>query len=82
LQHSAKECVRGDVRPNSIEGAAFKRGVGSFHQNSHKHLARYLKDFEFRRDNRKNPYLFRDPIARPVQAEFLPTRRLPRWLNP
>src|SRR5688572_9432625 len=60
VEHSAKEYVRGDVHTNSIEGALalFKRSiVGSFHQISVKHLDRYLDEFEFRYNNRKNAYL-------------------------
>jgi transposase-like protein len=79
IQHSAKEYVRGDVHTNGIEGAfgLFKRGVvGSFHQISHKHLDRYLDEFEFRYNNRKNPYLFRDTIMRLVQTEKMPYEQL------
>ncbi len=71
VEHSAKEYVRGDVHTNSIEGAfgLFKRGiVGSFHQVSHKHLDRYLDEFEFKYNNRKNAYLFRDTLTRMVQG--------------
>jgi transposase-like protein len=79
VKHSAKEYVRGDVHTNSIEGAfgLFKRSiVGSFHQVSHKHLDRYLDEFEFRYNNRKNPYLFRDTITRLVKAEAMPYEKL------
>lgn len=66
--------MRGDVHTNSIEGAfgLFKRAVvGSFHQVSRKHLDRYLDEFEFRFNNRKNAYLFRDTLTRMVQGEKL-----------
>jgi len=79
VNHSAKEYVRGDVHTNSIEGAfgLFKRGiVGSFHQVSAKHLDRYLDEFEFRYNNRKNAYLFRDTLTRMVQGEALPYETL------
>lgn len=73
--------VRGrcDVHTNTIEGAfgLFKRGlVGSFHQISRKHLDRYLDEFEFRYNNRRNPYLFRDTLTRLVQAESMPYEQL------
>ena len=71
VNHSAKEYVRGDVHTNSIEGAfgLFKRGVtGSFHHVSHKHLDRYLDEFEFRYNNRKNPCLFRETLRRLVNT--------------
>jgi hypothetical protein len=71
--------VRGDVHTNSVEGAfgLFKRAiVGSFHQVSHKHLDRYLDEFEFRYNNRKNAYLFRDTLTRLVTAKTLPYETL------
>jgi transposase-like protein len=79
VEHSAKEYVRGDVYTNTVESAfgLFKRGiVGSFHQVSHKHLDRYLDEFEFRFNNRKNAYLFRDTITRLVQGSALPYDKL------
>jgi transposase-like protein len=79
VNHSEKEYVRGDVHTNSIEGAfgLFKRSiVGSFHQISVKHLDRYLDEFEFRFNNRKNGFLFRDTITRLVTAKALPYDKL------
>lgn len=79
VNHTAKEYVRGEVHTNSVEGAfgLFKRGiVGSFHQVSHKHLERYLDEFEFRFNNRKNAYLFRDALTRMVMAQALPYEKL------
>ena len=79
VDHSRHEYVRGDVHTNTIEGAfgLFKRGlVGSFHQISRKHLDRYLDEFEFRYNNRRNPYLFRDTLTRLVQAEAMPYEKL------
>jgi transposase-like protein len=72
VDHGKREYVRGDVHTNTIEGAfgIFKRAlVGSFHQISHKHLDRYLDEFEFRYNNRKNPYLFRDTLTKLVTAD-------------
>ena len=74
VNHSAKEYVRGIVHTNSIESAfgLFKRGVvGSFHQVSAKHLDRYLDEFEFRFNNRKNKYLFRDTLVRLMEGKAL-----------
>jgi transposase-like protein len=79
VNHGAKEYVRGDVHTNTIEGAfgLFKRSiVGSFHQISVKHLDRYLDEFEFRFNNRKNGFLFRDTITRLVTAKALPYETL------
>ena len=74
VNHSRKEYVRGDVHTNSIEGAfgLFKRGlVGSFHQVSHKHLDRYLDEFEFKYNNRKNAFLFRETLTRLINGKPL-----------
>jgi transposase-like protein len=79
VNHQAGEYVRGDVHTNSVEGAfgLFKRAiVGSFHQISVKHLDRYLDEFEFRYNNRKNAHLFRDTITRLLTAQALPYEKL------
>ena len=79
MNHSNREYVRGDVTTNGIEGAfgLFKRGVvGSFHQISHKHLERYLDEFEFRYNNRKNPYLFRDTLTKLITTEAVTYEKL------
>ena len=74
VNHSAEEYVRGDVHTNSVEGAfsLFKRSiVGAYHQVSAKHLPAYLDEFEFRFDNRNNPYLFRDTLLRLIGSKSL-----------
>lgn len=79
VRHSADEYVRGDVHTNSIEGAfgLFKRGlVGSFHHISVKHMDRYLDEFEFKYNNRKNPYLFRDTLTKLVTTEAVTYEQL------
>ena len=61
VTHWQKEYVRGIVHTNTLESvwSLFKRSVvGSYHQVSAKHLDRYLDEFEFRFNNRNNPYLF------------------------
>jgi transposase-like protein len=71
VNHSLDEWVRGDVHTNTMEGAfsLFKRSiVGAYHQISAKHLPAYLDEFEFRFDNRDNPYLFRDTLMRLIGA--------------
>ncbi len=65
VNHSQEEWVRGDVHTNTVEGvwALFKRGVtGSYHRVSRKHLDLYLQEFQFRFNNRRNPYIFRDAL--------------------
>ena len=52
--------------------ALFKRGVvGSFHGVSRKHLERYLDEFEFRFNNRDNPFIYRDALREIVHAPRL-----------
>jgi transposase-like protein len=79
VDHYKEEWVRGDVHTNSIEGvwSLFKRSVvGSYHQVSAKHLDRYLDEFEFRFNNRKNAFLFRDTLLRILNVGALPYQRL------
>jgi transposase-like protein len=79
VKHSEEEWVRGDVHTNTVENAwsLFKRSiVGSYHQISAKHLDRYLDEFEFRFNNRNNPYLFRDTLLRLIGSESLPYETL------
>lgn len=64
--HSTKEWVRGDVHTQSIEGfwGLLKRGViGTFHQVSVKHLDRYVQEFSYRFNGRKNQELFTLTVA-------------------
>ena len=66
--------MRGDVHTNAIESAwsLFDRAVvGSYHQLCRKHLPAYLAEFEFRFNNRENPFLFRDTVLRLVEGETL-----------
>jgi transposase-like protein len=79
VNHGAKEYVRGDVHTNTVESAfgLFKRAIiGSFHQVSVKHIDRYLDEFEYRFNNRKNPYLFRDVLVRLMDAKAMPYEKL------
>ena len=74
LNHSADEWVVGDVHTNSVEGvwSLFKRSiVGSFHKMSVKHMDRYLEELEWRFNNRDNPYIFRDTLARIMRTDPL-----------
>lgn len=55
VRHTAGEYARGDVNTNSVEGffGQFKRGmVGVYGHCDEKYLARYLKEYEFRHNNR------------------------------
>jgi transposase-like protein len=79
VSHSKDEWVRGECHTNTVENAwsLFKRSiVGSYHQISAKHLDRYLDEFEFRFNNRNNPYLFRDTLLRLIASENLEYKEL------
>jgi transposase-like protein len=74
VNHSAKEWVRGLVHTNTVENvwSLLKRSViGSFHHVSKKHLERYLDELEFRFNNRKNPFMFRDALLRVLEKDAL-----------
>jgi len=73
------EYVRGDVHTNTIESAfsLFKRGVaGSFHRISHKHLHRYLSEFEYRFNRRTAPALFTETVANLVGTKPMEYKQL------
>ena len=79
VNHSAEEWVVGDVHTNSIEGvwSLFKRSiVGTFHKMSVKHMDRYLEELEWRFNNRDNPYIFRDTLARIMNTDPLRYKEL------
>lgn len=57
VRHGRKEYVRGDIHSNSMESfwALFKRGyIGTYHSMSKKHLQRYVDEFAFRFNARKD----------------------------
>jgi hypothetical protein len=67
VNHIKEEWVRGNVHTNSIENywSLFKRGlIGSFHKASVKHLERYMAEFDFRFEHRKDGDSFIKTIAR------------------
>ncbi|MFC1935706.1 IS1595 family transposase [Chloroflexota bacterium] len=79
VNHSAEEWVRGDVHTNTVEGvwSLFKRSItGSYHKLSAKHLDAYLDELEWRFNNRKNPYLFRDTLIKLLGSTNLPYQKL------
>jgi transposase-like protein len=79
VDHRNKEWVRGIAHTNTMEGvwSLFKRSiVGSYHQISLKHIDRYLDEFEFRFNNRHNPFLFRDTLLRLLQTTNLEYKEL------
>jgi transposase-like protein len=79
VNHQEKEWVRGQVHTNTLEGvwSLFDRAIiGSYHQLSKKHLAAYVKEFEWRFNNRDNHNLFRDTLTRLVNGDVLTYRGL------
>ena len=78
VNHKEKQYVFGDIHTNTLENvwSLFKRSIiGSYHKISVKHLDRYLDEFEFRFNNRNNPYLFRDTLLRLLQTSNLEYKR-------
>jgi transposase-like protein len=86
VTHSRGEYARGDVTTNTIEGffGLLKRGLnGTFHAVSKRHLHRYLNEFAFRYNTRKDEdgertrkaiqgavgkrLVYREPVTQPVQ---------------
>lgn len=79
VNHSAEEWIRGDVHTNTIENAwsLFKRCIiGAYHKISKKHLDLYLDEFEFRFNNRDNPYIFRDALKELMTSENIEYKEL------
>jgi transposase-like protein len=79
VNHSENEWARGRVHTNNIENAwsLFKRSVvGSYHKVSEKHLDAYLDEFEWRFNNRKNQFLFRDTVLRLISSSNLKYKAL------
>ena len=71
--------ARGNVHTNGVENAwsLFKRSVvGAFHHVSAKHLEAYFDEFEWRFNNRENPFLFRDTILKLIASPSLEYKRL------
>jgi hypothetical protein len=55
VNHGAGEYVRGEAHTNTLEGffSIFKRGMKGVYQHcAHRHLHRYVAEFEFRYNNR------------------------------
>ena len=79
ITHSKGAYVDGPIHTNTVENAfsLLTRGIiGSWHKVSAKHLPAYLDEMEFRFNNRKNPYLFRDTILKLIQSSNLEYKTL------
>lgn len=67
VDHRAKEYVRDNVHTNSIEGfwSQLKRSIKGTHVHvSKKHMSKYLGEFEFRYNRRKNPTSMFDSLLK------------------
>src|SRR6202140_1733959 len=79
INHSKRIYVIGNTYTNTVEKpfSLLKRAVrGTWHHISAKHLASYLEEMEFRFNNRKNPYLFRDTILKLIDSSNLEYKKL------
>jgi transposase-like protein len=88
INHSLGYYVTGEsneIHTNTVESAfsLFKRGLmGSYHIVSIKHLHRYLSEFEWRFNERKNTQRFEKAVSRIAQASPLPYAELVADPNP
>ncbi|WP_439543829.1 IS1595 family transposase [Hyphomicrobium sp.] len=67
INQAKGQYVVGAIHTNTIEGfwSIFKRGVvGTYHKVSKKYLPLYIAEFEFRYNNRQNPDIFGQAVAR------------------
>jgi transposase-like protein/IS1 family transposase len=79
VSHRRKEYVRGNIHTNTIENvwSLLKRSVaGSYHKVSAKHLDAYLDELEWRYNNRRNQYLFRDTLTKLLGSSNLEYKEL------
>lgn len=81
VNHSIEWVKPGDieVHTNTVESAfsLLKRGlIGSFHRVSIKHLHRYLAEFEYRFNARKEPDRFEQTVGRLLRTEQMPYAEL------
>jgi hypothetical protein len=80
VQHKKEYVVAGtDIHTNTIESAfsLLKRGlIGSYHRVSIEHLHRYLSEFEYRFNGRKEADLFSQTLQRMMNTIQMPYKQL------
>jgi hypothetical protein len=80
VNHSIQWIVPGtNIHTNTVESvfSLLKRGlIGSFHRVSIKHLHRYLTEFEFRFNERKNAERFELTVAEMLKTAPMPMKQL------
>jgi transposase-like protein len=72
--NKAQKEVTSEDNTNAIENvwSLLKRSlIGAYHQVSAKHLPAYLSEIAFRFNNRDNPNLFRDTMAKLLQGDHV-----------
>lgn len=79
VTHREQEWVHGQIHTNTVEGvfSLLDRSImGAYHKVSKKHLPAYLHEVEWRFNNRKNDFLFRDTLVKLVRSEPLEYKNL------
>lgn len=80
VNHSQEWVVPGTTfHTNTVESSfsLLKRGlIGSFHRVSIKHLHRYLTEFEFRFNERKNAMIFERTVSEMLKTSPMPMKEL------
>jgi hypothetical protein len=80
VNHSEQWVVPGSrIHTNTVESSfsLLKRGlIGSFHRVSIKHLHRYLTEFEYRFNERKNAERFELTVAEMLKTKPMPMKQL------
>jgi IS1 family transposase len=79
VNHKAEQWVNGKVHTNTVENvwSLLKRSIiGAYHKVSVKHLDSYLDELEFRYNNRKNEWAFRDAMIKLVSSDKLTYEKL------
>jgi hypothetical protein len=80
VNHSQQWVVPGtNFHTNTVESSfsLLKRGlIGSFHRVSIKHLHRYLTEFEYRFNARRDVHIFEKTVAEMLQAKPMQMKEL------
>ena len=80
VNHSQQWVVPGSrIHTNTVESSfsLLKRGlIGSFHRVSIKHLHRYLTEFEYRFNARRDVHIFEKTVSEMLMAKPMPMKQL------
>ena len=80
MNHSQQWVVPGSrIHTNTVESSfsLLKRGlIGSFHRVSIKHLHRYLTEFEYRFNARRDAERFEKTVSEMLQTKPMPMKQL------